>query len=78
MTSRTRECAPSQPAMNRAAQDSSRADGETKRGNDPIALFAKIHQFGPPLDRNTASLQAIEQQPFVLVLRKDQHVRETG
>jgi hypothetical protein len=45
-------------------------------GEHTAVRVRKVHELGVALDLDPALGQAIDQQPFVLVLRKDQRVRE--
>lgn len=43
--------------------------------HDAVGRLVEIEQFPAPLDLNTIFGESIDQQPLVLVLRKDQNVR---
>jgi hypothetical protein len=44
-------------------------------GNHPIALVGEADQFGSALDEDPKSLQPLDQQALVLVLREDMQER---
>jgi hypothetical protein len=52
------------------------AVGEAEAGFDLVVLFSAVEQFGGAFDGDAGFGEMIDEEAFVLVLGKDEHVRE--